>query len=114
MSLPSGTYRAVLLWAKRHGNRKFYTLEFALESGERERASVFFKDMGAVFCAANFIIREGCIWSPLNPDVEQPLVDLQLKFSVKYQSTNAIRASKTGVTMPCDIRAPVVQSYSEF
>lgn len=115
MSLPTGNYRAVLLYAKRHGDRQFYTLDFTLvESGERERAVVLFADMPAVFSASKFVIREGAIWSPADPEAEQPIVNLSLSYNAKWESTRALSAARTGLTVPCDIKAPVKQHYVEF
>lgn len=115
MGLPTGNYRAVLLYAKRHGNRKFYTLDFILfESGERERATVLFEDMPQVFSPAKFVTREGGIWSPANPDEYQPVVTLSLSYSAKWESTRALSAARTGLSTMCDIRAPAKQHYEDF
>lgn len=116
MSLPTGNYRAVLLYAKRHNPRqRFYTLDFSLvESGERERAIVLFPDMSMVFSPAMFIMREGCIWSPAHPEKEQPIVNLSLHYSPKYESTRALAAARTGLTIPCDIKAPAKLHYEDF
>lgn len=115
MSLPTGNYRAVLLYAKRHGGRNFYTLDFILtESGERERAVVLFEDMPAVFSASRFVIREGAIWSPVDPTVEQPVVTLSLTYNAKWESTRALSAARTGITQACDIKAPVKLHYEDF
>lgn len=115
MSLPTGNYRAVLLYAKRHGDRKFYTLDFTLfESGERHRAVVLFEDMPQVFSPAKFIMREGGIWSPAQPEADQPVVTLSLSYSAKWESTRALSAARTGLSVACDIKAPVKQHYEEF
>lgn len=115
MSLPTGNYKAVMLYAKRHSGRKFYTLDFSLaESGERHQATVLFPDMAHVFCAANFIMREGGIWSPAATDAERPVVMLSLSYSAKWASTRALSAKRTGASVPCDIKAPVKLAYEEF
>lgn len=114
MALATGTYEAVLLWAKRHGARKFYTLEFALTSGARERATVMFKDMPKVFPAAGFVMREGFIWAPRDPEAEQPVVNLELQYSPKFQSTRAVRANKTGTTVACDIKPTKETGYEDY
>lgn len=116
MSLPTGNYRAVLLFAKKHRpEQRFYTLEFSLvESGERDRAIVLYKDMPLVFSPAAFIMREGTIWSPFDPLAPRPIVNLSLNYSPKYQSTRAIAAARTGETVACDIKAPIKLSYDEF
>lgn len=113
MALPTGTYRAILLWAKRHGNGKFYTLEFALETGERDRATVLFKDMAKVFPAAHFVMSEGFVWSPRVVS-ERPIVNLELNYSPKFQSTRAMSASRTGETVMCDIKLAKAEPYAEF
>ena len=114
MALPTGTYRAILLWAKKHGRGKFYTLEFVLETGERDRATVLFKDMAKVFPAARFVMGEGFMWSPAKQDGPQPIVDLELNYSPKFQSTRATSAARTGDTVRCDIRPAKAEPYAEF
>lgn len=114
MALPTGSYRAVLLWAKRHGIKKFYTLEFALESGQRDRATVMFKDMAKVFTPAGFIMRENFTWSARDPSEPQPLLNLELSYSPKFQSTRAVSASKTGEFVACDIRPTKETGYEDY
>lgn len=113
MALPTGTYRAILLWAKKHGKGKFYTLEFVLETGERDRATVLFKDMAKVFPAAHFVMSEGFMWSP-KEEGAQPIVTLELSYSPKFQSTRAVSAARTGETVMCDIRPAKAEPYAEF
>lgn len=113
-ALPTGDYRAVLLWAKRRGVGKFYILDFVLESGERCKCMVFFKDMAKVFCAAGFVMNNEGVWLPLNPGADQQLVKLSLRYSPKFNSTNAVSATRTGITLACDILLPVGKDYSEF
>ena len=114
MALPSGSYRAVMLWAKKHGAGKFYTLEFALESGQRDRAAVLFKDMAKVFPAGRFIMSEGFIWSPRDPDEPLPIVNLELSYSPKFQSTRATSAARTEESVKCDIKVVKAEPYAEF
>lgn len=116
MALATGTYDVVMHYAKKHrADQRFYTLDFSIaDTGERERAIVLYKDMSAIFPAAYFIMREGCIWSPYAPDDPQPVIALALEFSQKYGSTRAVSASRTGKTLACDIKAPVKLTYEDF
>ena len=114
MALPTGSYRCVLLWAKKHGRGKSYTLEFVLETGERDRATVLFKDMGKVFPAARFVMGAGFVWEPFDCEEPQPIVNLELTYSPKYLSTRATSAARTGDTVLCDIRPAGNEPYAEF
>lgn len=123
MALPTGRYRAVLLWAEMLPNRKMYRLEFVLENGERNRCIVMVKDVPKVFPAAGFILelrkRSGdtiTFWRPLDSERKQPMLDLHLRYVPKYNSTHAEKAVRTGEEVFCDIRPPaaVGEDYEEF
>jgi len=119
MSLPTGVYEVVLLWIERPAGRKFYRLEFALTSGERGKALVFSGHVVKLICCANFaksMRGEDQFWSPRDPEAEQPVLKLDLKFSPKYQNNQAVDAHPTGELVKCDIqiKPSPVTTYQEF
>jgi len=116
VSLPSGTYSALLLYAKKHrAEQRSYTLEMVLtETGERARAIVRYKDMVPVFGPAGFIMREGGIWGPSDPSDWYHEVRITLEYSPKFDTTRAVVAARTGRLIQCDVRPPVKQDYVEF
>lgn len=115
-NLPTGNYEAVLLFAKKHRpEHRFYTLEFSLvDTGERGRAVVLYKDMTTVFGPGGFIMREGGIWSPANEGADRNVVNLSLNYSPKFESTRAIAAARTGRVVKCDIAPPKKLGYEDF
>lgn len=106
----------VMLHAKRsRPDQRSYTLEFSLvETGERERAIVRYKDMAAVFGPAGFIMRDGCIWGPADESVDRPEMRLALEYSPKFDCTRAVVAARTGRLIKCDIKPPVKLGYEDF
>lgn len=119
MSLATGVYECVLLWAERPAGRKFYNLEFALTTGERGKALVFSGHMVKLICCASFaksMRGEDQFWSPRDPAAERPVVRLELKFSPKYQNNQALDASPTGEFVKCDIAVKPLAAtdYEEF
>lgn len=116
MNLPSGTYTVLMLYAKRHrAEQRSYTLEFVLlETGERGRAIVRYKDMVPVFGPAAFIMRDGGIWGPADIQSDRPEMRLTLEYSAKWDRTRAVSAARTGRLIPCDIKPPEKQGYEEF
>lgn len=104
MSLPTGKYGAVLLWATRRHNGKGWDMDFILTAtGEREKAFVFNKDIGFVVAPSKMILRDGK-YQPRNLGEEQPIVVLDLKFSPKYDSTHIVKSHDTWLTLAVDTR----------
>lgn len=119
MALATGVYEAVLLWAERPAGRKFYALEFVLTTGERGKAMVFSGHMVKLICCAGFtktMRGEDQFWSPRDPEAQQPVLRLDLKFSPKYQNNQAMDAHPTGTFVKCDIQIKPLQptDYQEF
>lgn len=105
-----------MLHAKRsRPDQRSYTLEFSLvETGERGRAIVRYRDMPTVFGPAGFIMREGCIWGPADESGDRPEMRLVLEYSPKFNCTRAVVAARTGRMVKCDIKPPVKLAYEEF
>lgn len=119
MSLATGVYEAVLLWAERPAGRKFYRLEFALTNGERGTALVFSGHIVKLICCAGFAktMRGGDqFWAPKDPAADHPVVRLELKFNTKHQNNQALDAHPTGERIKCDIQIKPLPptDYEEF
>ena len=104
MALPTGRYPVVLLWAVRRPSGKGWDIEFLLtETGEREQAFVFNKDIGFVVAKGAMMLRGGR-FQPGVPEAEQPIVMLSLKFSPKFGSTHVTGSASTGGFLKIDTR----------
>lgn len=104
MSLPTGKYGAVLLWATRRQSGNGWDMDFILTAtGERDKAFVFSKDIGFVVAPSKMILRGGK-YQPRNLDEEQPIVVLDLQFSPKYDSTRIVKSTDTRLMMAVDTR----------
>lgn len=104
MSLPTGKYRCVLLWAKRRQSGKGWDIEFILtDTGEREKAFVLNRDIGFVVAVGTMSLR-GDRFQPRDPEGALPVVVLSLKFKPKYDMTAVSGWVTTGTFMRVDTR----------
>jgi len=103
MSLPTGKYRAVVLWVACRRS-KVWDVEFILtETSEREQAIIFPVGAGvfAGHCGLNF--KDGR-FEMIDPSKPLPVVMLELAYSTKYKNTQVAGVSATGDTLLVDTR----------
>lgn len=106
-ALATGTYECVLLWAEMKSGHNSYRLDFVLTNGERHSAMIHKRKLSLVVGGIGFertIVKQCERWSPRNPEAEQPVVLLDLKFSPKYGNNEALVSRATGEKIKCDIR----------
>lgn len=106
-ALATGSYECVLLWAELKQGRSSYQLSFVLSNGERHTAMIQRRKLSLVIGGLGFerwIVKQCERWAPRDPDADQPIVMLDLKFSPKYGNNEALVSRATGKTIKCDIR----------
>ena len=106
-ALPTGRYECVLLWAELKPGRNSYRLDFVLTNGERHSAMLQKRKLSLVLVGLGFerrLVNGVERWAPRDPEADQPVVMLELKFSPKYENNEAVLARATGKTLKCDIR----------
>lgn len=112
MALPTGRYRALLLYSQVIGavEKFFFVLP---ESGERGEAIVMKKDiLDRVHIAAagelGMLLR-GQRLPPETP--EMPVVMVTLRFVPKFDNNLLVAAHPTGERLPCDIRRKAAPTF---
>lgn len=106
-ALATGRYECVLLWAELKPGRNSYRLDFVLTNGERHSAMLQKRKLSLVLVGLGFerwLVKGVERWAPRDPEADQPVVMLELKFSPKYENNEAVLARATGKTLKCDIR----------
>lgn len=104
MSLPTGKYRAVLLWIAQRRNKTGYNAEFILvDTGERETAFIRKQDAGLIGGQSGFILKDGC-WQRPEAGVAQPVVKMHIEYQPKFQSSRILFTSRTGETIDVDAK----------
>ena len=112
MALPTGRYRALLLYSQVIGavEKFFFVLP---ETGERGEAIVMKKDIhDRVHIAAagklGMVLR-GQRLPPETPEL--PVVILSLRFVPKFDNNVLVAAQPTGERLPCDIRRRMAPTF---
>lgn len=113
MALPTGRYRALLLYSQVIGavEKFFFVLP---DSGERGEAIVMKKDIHErVHIAAAgklSMVQRGQRLPPETPEL--PVVILSLRFVPKFDNNVLVAAHPTGERMPCDIRRRAAPTFA--
>lgn len=114
MALPTGRYRALLLYSQVIGavEKFFFVLP---DSGERGEAIMMKKDMlDRVHVAAAGelgLLMRGQRLPPETP--EMPVVMLTLRFVPKFDNNLLVAAHPTGERLPCDIRRKATPTFPD-
>lgn len=112
MALPTGRYRALLLYSQVIGavEKFFFVLP---ETGERGEAIVMKKDIHErVHIAAAgklSMVQRGQRLPPETPEL--PVVILSLRFVPKFDNNVLVAAHPTGERLPCDIRRKATPTF---